>query len=66
MFSLSKVFIQAFESMTDAGRYLIANGFTTQTDPDRVLAHISAVCNGKRKTAYGHKWELANITPDRV
>lgn len=41
--------IRAFTSLSDAGRYL------GNVNKNR---HISEVCNGKRKTAYGYKWKF--------
>lgn len=42
--------LMEFESLKKAGRYI---------KPDAINAdsHIGAVCNGKRKTAYGYKWQ---------
>lgn len=41
--------LKEFSSRNEAVRYL---GITA----NNAAAHISAVCNGKRKTAYGYKW----------
>lgn len=42
--------LKVFPSLIDAGRHL--------GNPDK-NKHISEVCRGKRKTAYGYKWEFA-------
>lgn len=42
--------LQTFRSVREAERYLQKEG---------INSHISAVCNGKRKTAYGYKWAYA-------
>ena len=44
--------INVFESISDACRHL---GIDIKCG-----SHISAVCNGSRKTAYGYKWEKIN------
>ena len=41
--------LNVFSSLGDAGRFLGGVG---------KYAHISKVCSGKRKTAYGYKWEF--------
>lgn len=40
--------INCFDSITEAVRNLGLN--------DKCISHISSVCKGKRKTAYGYKW----------
>lgn len=42
--------LQVFMSMTDAAQWLGINKD----------GHISQVCKGKRKTAYGYKWQYVN------
>lgn len=46
--------INVFESITDACKYLNLDV--------KCGSHISAVCNGNRKTAYGYKWKNKNIS----
>lgn len=46
-----------FSSMMDAARYIVEHKLSTDK-VEGVQTHISQVCNGKRKTAYGYKWEL--------
>lgn len=41
--------LNTFDSINDAGRYI---------GGEEKSKHISEVCNGKRKTAYGYRWEL--------
>lgn len=43
-----------FESIASAERWLIENNITSAK---KSRSHISAVCKGKRKTAYGYHWE---------
>lgn len=43
-----------FESTSAAERWLIENKITTAK---KSRSHISAVCKGKRKTAYGYHWK---------
>ena len=44
--------IKSFPSCSEAARVI--------TGSNRAMSHISEVCNGKRKTAYGYKWEWYN------
>lgn len=46
--------LQVFMSMTDAAQWL---GISKD-------GHISQVCKGKRKTAYGYKWQYADENND--
>lgn len=57
MFSLNDDFLQTFPDMSDAGRWLINNNIT-QAKLKHVSTAISRVANGKRKTAYGYKWQF--------
>ena len=43
-----------FESTSAAERWLIEN---KRTPAKKSRSHISAVCKGKRKTAYGYHWK---------
>ena len=54
--SLNDEIIQLFTSINDAARFLIDSGITN-SKLSTVSSHISEVCRGKRKTAYGFKWE---------
>ena len=45
-----------FSTMMDAARFIKDNNLSIDTI-DGIQAHISHVCNGKRKTAYGYKWQ---------
>lgn len=49
--------IKIFASTGDVSRYLIENGITTCMRVKGISTHISEVCNGKRKTAYGYIWQ---------
>ena len=46
-----------FDSMMDAARYIVENKLSVDTITG-VQTHIGQVCNGKRKTAYGYRWEF--------
>lgn len=47
--------ILSFLSLGDAARFLRDNK-KTSSSVDGVISHISAVCKGRRKTAYGYIW----------
>lgn len=47
--------IQVFQTVKDAARYLRPN----TSSLGGVTSHITEVCKGKRKTAYGYKWKFA-------
>ena len=49
--------IKSFDSQMDAGRWLKENNKTTDKEVSRISGRIGDVCRGKRKTAYGYKWE---------
>lgn len=49
--------LEVFPSCAEASKYLIKNNKTTSTIVRGVIAHITQVCNGRRKTAYGFKWK---------
>lgn len=55
-YDLNNNFIQSFPSIKAAAESL---GKITQTS-NGASSHISDVCRGKRKTAYGYKWQFAN------
>lgn len=52
--------LQAFDSLADAGRWIIDNGYSKSQVASDTAIHIGQVCNGRRKTAYGFKWKLKN------
>lgn len=45
-----------FNSLHEAGLYLIQNNIAKTSNPNGVIVHIRDVCNGKRKNAYKHQW----------
>ena len=55
-YDLNNNFIQSFPSIKAAAESL---GKITQTSKG-ASSHISDVCKGKRKTAYGYKWQFVN------
>lgn len=48
-YDLNGVYIKTFPSLSAAAREINTKG----------ISHISDVCKGKRKTAYGYKWKFA-------
>lgn len=59
MFDISGVFIKTFSSIHDAIREVLNKDI--QCDVSGEVSHISSVCKGKRKSAYGYKWKYHNI-----
>lgn len=57
MYDLNNNFICNFNSLIEAYQWLYQNHFTLVKTPRGVTSHISAVCKGKRKTAYKHIWK---------
>ncbi len=57
MYDLENNFICNFNSLVEAYQWLYQNHFTEVKSPKGVTSHISAVCKGKRKTAYKHIWK---------
>lgn len=50
-------YIQSFDSIADAVRFLIMKNECSKNNPSGARSHISDVCRGKRKSAYGYRWE---------
>ena len=48
-------YLRSFPSTKEAARFV-----RPDDRPDGIACHISLACRGKRKTAYGFKWEYAN------
>ena len=57
-FSKDMVYIQSFNSVADASRWLFDNEKISKLSSG-VRGHISEVCNEKRKTAYGYIWKYS-------
>lgn len=57
MFSLDDRYIKDFPSARDAAKFATAGKSIKSLDGAAI--HISEVCKGKRKTAYGFKWKYA-------
>lgn len=58
MFSVYGEYIRTFPSAREAAKFIL-NG----TDKDAkygAISHITDVCKGKRKTAYGYRWKFAS------
>lgn len=60
-YNLNGEFIQTFKTALDALKWLINEKSVPSDISVGASAHISDVCKGKRKTAYGYKWAYANI-----
>lgn len=56
MYSLDNELLKSFASYGEAAKWLIDNNLTN-CKIDTIRTHISAVCNGKRKTAAGFIWK---------
>lgn len=52
--------IHTFDSTRAAAIYLQNNGYTKDKRDESVSHHISEAANGKRKSAYGFKWQLVD------
>ena len=50
-----------FESTREAARYLIAKDSLNPKSESGYSSHISEVCNGKRKTCQGYRWQYADL-----
>ena len=57
-YTLNGEYIQSFPSVKAAAESL--NKITSTSNG--ASSHISDVCRGKRKTAYGYKWKFANVS----
>ena len=53
---ISNTVIETFQSSYDAAKYLIHHGLTN-CKLKTIRYHIMEVCNGKRKSAAGFKWQ---------
>lgn len=51
----------SFDSTRDAAKFLIAKYSLNPDSEGGYSSHISEVCNGKRKTCQGYKWQYAII-----
>lgn len=51
------IVINEFKSTVDAARYLVKNNLASGKNEPGIRSHISEVCKGKRKTAYGYHWK---------
>ena len=52
----SNELIKCFSSLGEAAEYLVINKKTTSIQINGIVSHITHVCSGKRKSAYGYKW----------
>lgn len=58
MYSLLDEYLYTFPSVQSAAEWCVENNFCKQINSG-VRSHIAACANGKRKTAYQHKWKYA-------
>lgn len=61
MFSKEGNKIYSFNSLSDAASHLAEQNLCSITNMSGVRGHISSVCKGKRKTAYGFVWEYDSL-----
>ena len=59
MFDLQGNYLKSFQSLGQAGNYMIENKLTN-CKFSTIRYHIGEVCRGKRKTAGGFKWKYKN------
>lgn len=55
MYDLQENYLQTFSSVSDAAKWCVENNYSKKLTSG-IRAHISECANGKRKTAYQHKW----------
>lgn len=48
--------LKTFSSIIEAAQYLIDNHIANSPSANHITSHISQVCAGKRKSAYGYSW----------
>lgn len=59
MYDLNNNYIQTFPSAHEAIRF-VKPEYKNKKPPGGMVNHITSVCKGKRKTAYGYIWHFAN------
>ena len=52
-------YLKTFDTIREASKYLIINNYTKGKE-STVATHISEVCKGKRKSAFGFLWKYNN------
>lgn len=57
MFSINGELLKSFSTIKDAARYIIQENIS-KDNIKGISSHISQVCNGKRKSAYGYYWKF--------
>lgn len=57
MFSSNGELLKSFSTIKDAARYIIQENIS-KDNIKGISSHISQVCNGKRKSAYGYCWKF--------
>lgn len=58
-YDLKGTLVQTFKNKEDAERWVRENNISNSKG-GAIHTHIVEVCKGKRKTAYGYKWQYAN------
>lgn len=56
-YTLDREYIKTFSSISDAARYIQSLAPEKRTNMSGIVAHISHVAQGKRKTAYKYIWK---------
>lgn len=64
MYSLEGKFLLEFESLLEAGKWIIENNFSESQSPHTVSSHITDCCSEKRKTAYYHQWKYLDSSKE--
>ena len=61
MFSKEGDKLFSFNSLSEAANYLAEQNLCSKKSMSGVRGHISSVCKGKRKTAYGFVWKYDSL-----
>lgn len=62
MYSLEGKFLLEFNSLLEAGEWIIQNRFSESKSAYVVSSHITDCCMERRKTAYSHQWRYKDNT----
>lgn len=61
MFDLQNNYIQSWESIRDAARWIQSLDSSKRINLSGVATHIVKVCKNKANSAYGYKWKYENV-----
>ncbi len=64
MLSMDGNHIKKFDAVADAARFIAENNIAKYSNG--AMGHIIDVCKGKRKSAYGYKWEYATSEKEDI